>query len=118
MNSSAFPSACAVPQGIYVIIEIGSVNFEAERNPQSDLPRRYAGNEPVPGRTGNHDPGDPLSLLQHLGFRIIWEKSHLSPSQQTHYMGFVLNSLTLTISLPEGKMAQSARRLLQREDVQ
>ena len=49
------------PQGIHEVIETGDVTSEAEGNPQSDLPRRYAGNEPVPDRTGNRDPGDPLS---------------------------------------------------------
>ena len=56
---SLWPVQC--PQGILKAIETGDVSSEAERNPQSDLPRRYAGNEPVPDRTGNRDPGDPLS---------------------------------------------------------
>lgn len=57
-----------------------------------------------------------IFLLQYLGFRINWGKSHLVPDQLAHYLGFILNSLTLIISLPGEKIekivasCQAARR--------
>ena len=45
-----------------------------------------------------------LFLLQQLGFRVNWEKSQLTPSQRANYLGFILCSQTMIISLPEEKI--------------
>ena len=45
-----------------------------------------------------------LLLLQLLGFRINWDKSRLSPTQQIEYLGLLIDSLSLTLSLPEEKV--------------
>ena len=42
-----------------------------------------------------------IFLLQVLGFVINWEKSELNPVQKIIYLGFVIDSLRMTISLPE-----------------
>ena len=45
-----------------------------------------------------------IQLLQLLGFRINWEKSVLSPCQMITYLGFVINSKQMMLSLPEEKL--------------
>jgi hypothetical protein len=44
-----------------------------------------------------------LSALQSLGFSINVEKSHLCPVQNIKHLGFLLNSLNLSIALPNDK---------------
>ena len=45
-----------------------------------------------------------ILLLRHLGFRINWEKSQLVPLQKIPYLGFMVDSLTTIISLPDKKL--------------
>lgn len=45
-----------------------------------------------------------IYLLQVLGFVINWEKSELNPVQRITYLGFVVNSILMTISLPDEKV--------------
>ena len=52
---------------------------------------------------------ETLLLLQHLGFRINWEKSVLKPCQRITYLGFIVDSLSMTIVLPDEKL-QNIRR--------
>ncbi|XP_026830886.1 uncharacterized protein LOC113563439 [Ooceraea biroi] len=44
-----------------------------------------------------------LQLLDHLGFLINPRKCELVPSQRRKYLGFILDSFKMTISLPEDK---------------
>ncbi|KAI8497707.1 hypothetical protein Bbelb_243590 [Branchiostoma belcheri] len=44
-----------------------------------------------------------VSLLQSLGFLINWEKSQLFPVQEIAFLGMVINSIHLILSLPEDK---------------
>lgn len=44
------------------------------------------------------------TLLHLLGFSINWGKSTLIPSQEIQFLGFVVNSVTMTMSLPEEKV--------------
>ena len=44
-----------------------------------------------------------LSLLESLGFAVHKGKSILNPTQETEFLGFVFNSLTMTISVTKGK---------------
>ena len=46
-----------------------------------------------------------IDLLESLGFRINREKSHLIPSQHIPFLGFVVDSTTMTIGLPLEKNA-------------
>ena len=46
-----------------------------------------------------------LSLLQSLGFHISQEKSSLVPSHITTFLGFTLDSTTMTVSLPVDKVS-------------
>ena len=41
------------------------------------------------------------NLLAWLGFRVNYEKSVLVPTQSIKFLGFILDSVTMTISLPE-----------------
>ena len=62
------------------------------------------------------DRDSTLWLLQHLGFVINWKKSVLIPAQEMEYLGFVINSLEMTLALPEKKLqdlVHSCRQLLQ-----
>ena len=47
-------------------------------------------------------------LLEHLGFLINWKKSMIIPTQQIEFLGFVINSVNMTISLPIEKIAKIA----------
>lgn len=60
---------------------------------------------------------EALSLLQLLGFAINWEKSHLIPSQSFPFLGFLLNSTTMSLVLPADKLQrikQDCRQALHR----
>lgn len=45
-----------------------------------------------------------LTLLQQLGFTINWEKSILEPTQSLTFLGLSIDSQTMSLSLPEGKI--------------
>ncbi|XP_038066498.1 uncharacterized protein LOC119736556 [Patiria miniata] len=45
-----------------------------------------------------------VNLLQDLGFIVNKEKSNLIPTQQVEYLGFVINSKNMTLSLNQGKI--------------
>lgn len=56
---------------------------------------------------------ETLSLLKQLGFIVNFEKSNLSPNQTCKYLGFLYNSKTMLISLPNEKRLK-LRDLLQK----
>ena len=61
-----------------------------------------------------------LHLLQLLGFLINWEKSVLTPCQEIIFLGFVVDSLQMTLSLPEEKVQNiilDCRRILRQDTV-
>uniref|UniRef100_A0A1Y1M5T5 Reverse transcriptase domain-containing protein n=1 Tax=Photinus pyralis TaxID=7054 RepID=A0A1Y1M5T5_PHOPY len=45
-----------------------------------------------------------IKLLQNLGFIVNYKKSVLCPSTCVRYLGFLYNSTTMTVSLPEEKI--------------
>ena len=47
---------------------------------------------------------ETLSLLQKLGFTINWEKSVLDPANILSFLGFVINSKAMQVTLPENKV--------------
>lgn len=56
-----------------------------------------------------------LSLLQELGFRIKWEKCQLEPTQRVKFLGFIVDSVKMTLSLPHDKIhkiRKESRQLL------
>ena len=59
------------------------------------------------------DRDSTLWLLQHLGFVMNWKKSVLIPSHCLEYLGFVINSLEIKLSLPREKTHQ----VLQKPDL-
>lgn len=54
---------------------------------------------------------ETLLLLDNLGFIINKEKCELIPSQERKYLGFILNSSEMSISLPEDKRSTLIDRL-------
>ena len=46
---------------------------------------------------------DSVNLLTQLGFIIHPEKSKFDPSQKAEYLGFVINSKDMIVSLPQSK---------------
>ena len=56
-----------------------------------------------------------ISLLESLGFRINYEKSIIIPTQKLEYLGFIIDSTSMTLALPVGKIQlikSSAQKLL------
>lgn len=45
-----------------------------------------------------------VALLEGLGFTVNYEKSVLEPTQTTSFLGFMIDSRTMTISVPEQKL--------------
>ena len=59
--------------------------------------------------------GTTLNLLEGLGFVVNYPKSLLVPSQEIEFLGFIVNSLNLSLSLPTDKIKkvrQNCQRLL------
>lgn len=52
------------------------------------------------------------SFLEHLGFTINYDKCILLPEQRCKFLGFVLNSLEMTIELPPDKCLKINQVLL------
>lgn len=49
---------------------------------------------------------EAMILLKHIGFLINLEKSQIMPQQRIVFLGFILNSIKMTMSLPEEKLAK------------
>ena len=49
---------------------------------------------------------ETVKLLQSLGFTIYPEKSVLKPTQKLTFLGFALNSKTITLTLTDAKKNQ------------
>lgn len=53
-----------------------------------------------------------INLLEYLGFTINYNKCILTPAQKCQFLGFVLNSLNMTIELPIEKCKKVRQELL------
>ena len=56
-----------------------------------------------------------ISLLEFLGFWINYEKSIIIPTQKLEFLGFIIDSTSMSLALPVGKIQSiksSARKLL------
>ena len=51
---------------------------------------------------------ETISFFQELGFTISWDKSVLTPTHCIRFLGFDLNSLTMTVSVPADKAQRIA----------
>ena len=47
-----------------------------------------------------------INLLESLGFQINWEKSKLIPEKKQKFLGFIINSAEMSISLTEEQMSR------------
>ena len=57
-----------------------------------------------------------IHLLQLLGFIVNWEKSHLTPSQELTYLGFVINSWKMLTSLSQRSVGEGAEQTHRHDD--
>ena len=49
-------------------------------------------------------------LLQNLGFVINLKKSVLQPTQRTEFLGMIIDSVEMTVSLPQEKLESISKR--------
>ena len=57
---------------------------------------------------------DPvIFLLQHLGFVIYFKKCVLEPTQEIEFLGMIVNSKTMTLSLPLEKVQKIKSQCLE-----
>ena len=60
-----------------------------------------------------------ISHLESLGFRNNYDKSIIIPTQKLEYLGFIIDSTSMTLALPVGKIQlikSSAQKLLRTKD--
>ena len=85
---------------------------------QGLLSSAYIDDVYLQGDTYHECHGNALStvqLLKNLGFVIQEEKSCINPSQQLEYLGFVLNSMTMTVKRTHAraeKVVKACEKLL------
>ena len=53
-----------------------------------------------------------LFLLTRLGFAINWKKSALKPTQTLEFLGFLIDTVKMTMSLPEDKVSKLTQKCL------
>ena len=53
-----------------------------------------------------HDISTTINLLESLGFHVNYGKSVLTPSQSIPYLGFIIDTVSGTLLLPEPKLAK------------
>ena len=53
-----------------------------------------------------HDISTTINLLESLGFHVNYGKSVLTPSQSISYLGFIIDTVSGTLLLPEPKLAE------------
>ena len=60
-----------------------------------------------------HHAASALNLLESLGFVVNYHKSQLIPSQQIEFLGFLVDSVTLSLQLPGEKLRKIRKRCQQ-----
>ena len=60
-----------------------------------------------------HHAASTLNLLESLGFVINYRKCQLTPVQEIEFLGFVINSVTLSLKLPGEKLRKIRKRCQQ-----
>ena len=53
-----------------------------------------------------------ITLLQSLGFTIHSDKSQLVPSQRVNFLGFILDSVAMTVSMKSDKADKAKSAIL------
>ena len=101
---------CVLPNGIstapYLFTKVLRVIFSALRQ-QGNSSIVYIDDSLLVGETYQQclkSVHDTVDLLQKAGFFINWEKSVLEPSQTIEFLGFTLNSKTMTLSVGDAKV--------------
>ena len=85
------------------IAESTSVCTEEDKYTDSNIFGRYAYNGSNNGRS-SHIQRHCIFLLQHLGFVLNLEKSLLNPVREIVFLGVTINSLKMSLSLPQEKV--------------
>ena len=97
---SVWPEQCTTC--IHQIIEARPCKISSSGNETDIVFGRYVGDGTEQGET--REPSS--SLLELLGFVVNREKSQLTPTQVTHYLGFIVDSKEMKIRLLEEKVTQ------------
>ena len=107
---------CVLPNGIstapYLFTKVLRVIFSALRQ-QGNSSIVYIDDSLLVGETYQQclkSVHDTVDLLQKAGFFINWEKSVLKPSQTIEFLGFTLNSKTMTLSVGDAKVENLCRK--------
>ena len=96
----------------YEIIKNPNFNFTPNKYSSDNLFRRPPFNGEKSSGDKNSQRLDYFSLPSHLGFVINLKKSVLTPQTRIEFLGIMIDSNAMTLSLPEGK-AQSLTKLCQ-----
>ena len=57
-----------------------------------------------------HHAASTLNLLEGLGFIVNYQKSQLLPSQKIEFLGFLIDSNTMTLQLPGEKLRKIRKK--------
>ena len=90
-------------------------SFKEDKYPYNCLPRRFSPDEPD-NRGFRNGRGTLIFLFHRLGFVINLKKSVLTPIQLIEFLGLMIDSVTMTLSLPEEKVVnlrQKCQNLIQ-----
>ena len=88
---------------LHSVNETSSELLTETRCPSGNLPRRYVDYRSISGRDKSvHGNGN--SVIGVLGFIINKEKSIMTPTQVIQFLGFIINSNTMMILLPQEKV--------------
>ncbi len=101
--------SCKCPQGVYQGTQACSSCFKTNGVKNNHLFRRYPDYVQIVDLALTH-ASTALNLLEGPGFVVNYEKSCLEPSQIIEFLGFEINSQTLTILLPRDKIRKIRKK--------
>ena len=96
--STLWSSQCST--GIHQTTETSTVNTKAERNSPHCVSSQY----PPSRQLVLQHAASTLNLLEELGFTVNYVKSVLVPSQQMEFLGSLVDSVNLSLSLHRDKI--------------
>ena len=98
---AVWPSKC--PKSVRKTSETSVVSPKAEGHSANSLPRRLFDNGRIK-TTCTSTCSNNIEHLEGLGFVINYQKSLLIPSQQIEFLGYMVNSVSMSLSLPKDKL--------------
>ena len=100
--------SCFSPAGFQQDNETGSRTIAPIGDTHCNLSTRHVDYGPD-SRNGQMSCNNNYNLLESLGFILNYQKSVLIPSTTTEFLGFLVDSKTLTLSLPKKKIKDSQK---------